>query len=146
MLLLIKRLYPLQFLEEVIPEALQPHSLHGMAFIITVWESLMMRLGPSTVVRGDFWYLLLGCLHAVVFWIVMCRCLQLLMYLTSVHKALVMKNSLWFLGPQSMKSLSCHSSRFCGNTLLYMNEACVKWLEQYKCGTIAFHFHVWGFH
>lgn len=39
-----------------------------------------------------------------------------------------------------MKSLSCHSSRFCGNTLLYMNEACVKWLVQYKCGTVAFIF------
>lgn len=95
MLLLIKGLYPLQCLEEVIPEALKPHSLHGMAFIITVWESLVMRLVPSTVVRGDFWYLLFGCLPAVVFWIALCRCLQLFVYLTSVvHKALVMINAL----------------------------------------------------
>lgn len=83
MLLMIKRLHALQCLEEVIPEALTPHSLHGMAFIITVWESLM-RLLPSTVVRGDFWYLRFGCLQALVFWIALCRCLQLLMYLTSV--------------------------------------------------------------
>lgn len=62
-------------------------SLYGKVW----WQ----RLVPSTVVRGDFWYLLFSCLHAVVFWIALCRCLQLLVYLTSVvHKALVMINCL----------------------------------------------------